>query len=195
MQNPFTLVLGKSPLESISRLAQTNEIIDSFSSEWMNQQIYMITGVWGSGKTVMLTDISKHFRKDKDWIVIELNPDRDLLYSFAAKLYDQKNLKDLFIKAKLDLSVLRIGVSIEKSNPFLIFRGKLYWHMYKGWIGNGIFNRSRSRWSGIDYIQRLADLKIVRCGNLRPAWDGRASRSCATGLREDLCRQAGRCAL
>jgi len=85
----------------------------------------MITGVWGSGKTVMLTDISKHFRKDKDWIVIELNPDRDLLYSFA-KLYDQKNLKDLFIKAKLDLSVLRIGVSIEKSNPFLIFRGKLY---------------------------------------------------------------------
>lgn len=86
----------------------------------------MITGVWGSGKTVMLTDISKHFRKDKDWIVIELNSDRDLLYSFAAKLYDQKNLKDLFIKAKLDLSVLRIGVSIEKSNPFLIFRGKLY---------------------------------------------------------------------
>ena len=86
----------------------------------------MITGVWGSGKTVMLRDISKHFRKDKDWIVIELNPDRDLLYSFAAKLYDQKNLKDLFIKAKLDLSVLRIGVSIEKSNPFLIFRGNLY---------------------------------------------------------------------
>ena len=86
----------------------------------------MITGVWGSGKTVMLTDISKHFRKDKDWIVIELNPDRDLLYSFAAKLYDQKNLKDLFIKAQLDLSVLRIGVSIEKSNPFLIFRGNLY---------------------------------------------------------------------
>lgn len=86
----------------------------------------MITGVWGSGKTVMLTDISKHFRKDKDWIVIELNPDRDLLYSFAAKLHDQKNLKDLFIKAKLDLSVLGIGVSIEKSNPFLIFRGNLY---------------------------------------------------------------------
>ena len=25
MQNPFTLVFGKSPLESISRLAQTNE--------------------------------------------------------------------------------------------------------------------------------------------------------------------------
>lgn len=60
----------------------------------------MITGVWGSGKTVMLTDISKHFRKDKDWIVIELNPDRDLLYSFAAKLYDQKKSEGFVYKSK-----------------------------------------------------------------------------------------------
>lgn len=118
MQNPFSLIFGKSPLESVSRLVQTNEIIETFSAEYMNQQIYMITGVRGSGKTVMLTDISKHFRKEKDWIVIELNPERDLLYSFAAKLYDQKELKDLFIKAKIDLSVLGIGVSIEKANPF-----------------------------------------------------------------------------
>lgn len=44
MQNPFTLIFGKSPLESIARFAQTNEIIDFFSSEIVNQQIYMITG-------------------------------------------------------------------------------------------------------------------------------------------------------
>ncbi len=118
MQNPFTLVFGRSPLESVSRLAQTNEIIESFSAEFLNQQIYMITGVRGSGKTVMLTDISKHFKNEKDWIVIELNPDRDMLQGFAAKLYDYKDMKDLFIKAKIDLSVLGIGVSIEKSNPF-----------------------------------------------------------------------------
>ena len=78
----------------------------------------MITGVRGSGKTVMLTDISKHFKNEKDWIVIELNPDRDMLQGFAAKLYDYKDMKDLFIKAKIDLSVLGIGVSIEKANPF-----------------------------------------------------------------------------
>ena len=106
VQNPFTLIFGKSPLESISRLAQTNEIIDAFSTEILNQQIYMITGVRGSGKTVMLTDISKHFKKDKDWIVIELNPDRDLLRSFAAKLYDEKYLREAFLNAKLDLSIL-----------------------------------------------------------------------------------------
>ena len=49
----------------------------------------MITGVRGSGKTVMLTDISKHFKNEKDWIVIELNPDRDMLQGIAAKLYDK----------------------------------------------------------------------------------------------------------
>lgn len=119
VQNPFTLIFGKSPLESISRLAQTNEIIDAFSTEILNQQIYMITGVRGSGKTVMLTDISKHFKKDKDWIVIELNPDRDLLRSFAAKLYDEKYLQEAFLNAKLDLSIFGIGVSVEKSKKFL----------------------------------------------------------------------------
>ena len=111
MQNPFTLIFGKSPLESISRLAQTNEIIDAFSTEILNQQIYMITGVRGSGKTVMLTDISKHFKKDKDWIVIELNPDRDLLRSFAAKLYDEKYLQEAFLNAKPSPAPLRFSES------------------------------------------------------------------------------------
>lgn len=118
MQNPFTLVFGKSPFESIARLAQTNEIIDSFSTEMMNQQIYMITGVRGTGKTVMINDIARHFSAEKEWIVLELNPDRNLLESFAAKLYDYKDMKDLFMKAKIDLSVLGIGVSIEKAEPF-----------------------------------------------------------------------------
>lgn len=118
MQNPFTLIFGKSPLESISRFAQTNEIIDSFSSEIINQQIYMITGVRGAGKTVMLNDIAKHFSSDKDWIVLELNPDRNLLEGFAAKLYDYKGMKDLFLKAQIDLSVFGIGLSIEKAEPF-----------------------------------------------------------------------------
>ncbi|MCM1499175.1 MAG: mS29 family ribosomal protein [Clostridium sp.] len=118
MQNPFTLIFGKSPLESIARFAQTNEIIDFFSSEIVNQQIYMITGVRGAGKTVMLNDIAKHFSSEKDWIVLELNPDRNLLESFAAKLYDYKGMRDLFMKAQIDLSVLGIGVSIEKAEPF-----------------------------------------------------------------------------
>lgn len=39
----------------------------------------MITGVRGSGKTVMMTNISSEIGKDENWITVELNPKRDLL--------------------------------------------------------------------------------------------------------------------
>ena len=58
MNNPFTLSFGKKPLQYISRIAQTNEVIQNFDAEIPSNQIYMITGVRGSGKTVMMTSIA-----------------------------------------------------------------------------------------------------------------------------------------
>ena len=43
MQNPFTLTFGKSPLEPVERPVQTNEIVDAFTAESVNQQMF-ITG-------------------------------------------------------------------------------------------------------------------------------------------------------
>ena len=77
--NPFTLSFGKKPLQYISRLTETNQILESFCAEIPSNQIYMITGVRGSGKTVMMTNIASELRKREDWIVVELNPTRDLL--------------------------------------------------------------------------------------------------------------------
>ena len=79
MTNPFSLSFGKEPLSFIERGRQSREIIDGFSEDNPSCQVYMITGVRGSGKTVMLTDIAKHFRKEKDWFVVDLSPERDLL--------------------------------------------------------------------------------------------------------------------
>ena len=33
MNNPFTLSFGKKPVQYISRITQTNEIIDNFNAE------------------------------------------------------------------------------------------------------------------------------------------------------------------
>ena len=74
MNNPFTLSFGKKPLQYISRISQTNQILDAFRSEVPSNQIFMITGVRGSGKTVMMTSIASELKKDNSWIVIELNP-------------------------------------------------------------------------------------------------------------------------
>ena len=102
MTNPFSLSFGKEPLSFIERGRQSREITDSFSEENPSCQVYMITGVRGSGKTVMLTDIAKHFRKEKDWIVADLSPERDLL-----QMQDQKVSS---IRAKAEKNSSSFGV-------------------------------------------------------------------------------------
>lgn len=117
MNNPFTLSFGKKPLQYISRISQTNEIIDNFNAQEPANQIYMLTGVRGTGKTVMMTSIANELKKDDRWIVVELNPARDLLQSLAAKLYSMPEMHSHFIQAKLDFSILGLGISLENAVP------------------------------------------------------------------------------
>ncbi len=117
MNNPFTLSFGKKPLQYISRIMQTNQIIESFNAKIPSNQIFMITGVRGSGKTVMMTNIADVIRADESWIVVELNPMRDLLQSLAAKIYGIPEMHARFLKARLDFSAFGLGVSIEDAVP------------------------------------------------------------------------------
>ena len=48
MDNPFTLSFGKKPLQYISRISQTAEIIDNFTARQPSNQIYMLTGNWNT---------------------------------------------------------------------------------------------------------------------------------------------------
>lgn len=113
MQNPFTLTFGKSPLEPVERPVQTNEIIEAFTADPINQQMFIITGVRGSGKTVMMTEISHRLRKKEDWVVIELNPATDLLQGTLSKLNSNRVCAGMIKSAKIDLSFFGFGVSIE----------------------------------------------------------------------------------
>ena len=117
MSNPFTLVFGKKPVQYISRIVQTNRIIEDYEAVPAVNQIYMVTGVRGSGKTVMMTNIADILSKRDDWIVVELNATRDLLQSLASRLYAVPRLHDCFLKAKLDFSAFGLGVSIENAAP------------------------------------------------------------------------------
>lgn len=117
MQNPFTLTFGKSPLEPVERPVQTNEIIDTFTAEPVNQQMFLITGVRGSGKTVMMTEISRKLRIREEWVVIELNPSVDLLQGMLSKLNSNPVCAGIIKSAKIDLSFWEFGVSIEGAAP------------------------------------------------------------------------------
>lgn len=115
--NPYSLTFGKEPSEIVPRISQTQTVLRTFTSEQPSQQVYIATGVRGSGKTVFMTSIVKELGSRSDWIVVELNPERDLLQSLAANLYSDQRLSQLFKNAKIDLSLFGISVRLNDSTP------------------------------------------------------------------------------
>ena len=115
--NPFILTFGREPINFIPRIDYLQEVKDNFYSETRPNQAFMITGVRGTGKTVLLSKLAKEFEKNKDWIVVDLNPERDMLNSLVSQIYNNSKVKHLFLKAKLNLSFNGIGLSVENNKP------------------------------------------------------------------------------
>ncbi|MBQ9609538.1 MAG: ATP-binding protein [Lachnospiraceae bacterium] len=116
-KNPFSISFGKKPYQYIERDLIIDEIIDEISSDIIQNQCFMLTGVRGSGKTVTMTTIENRFREDDDFIVVGLNPERDMLKSLVAKLYDSKSSLKGFFDSEINLSAFGIGVSIKNVSP------------------------------------------------------------------------------
>lgn len=115
--SPFSLSLGKEPVNAISRDMQLNEIVEGFTVENPEFQTCMITGVRGSGKTVLMTEIAERIKDHKGWIVIELSPERDMLHTLAAELSNRKELLQIFKDAKINLSFLGFGLEKDSEPP------------------------------------------------------------------------------
>ena len=114
--NPFTLSFGKSPNEIISRYALVNDIIDTFQSENPISNAYLIEGLRGTGKTVLMTTIRKELEKENDWIIVDLNSTQDLLTDFAMRLVDScKNFSDI-LKKGFNLSIAGFGIGLNGEN-------------------------------------------------------------------------------
>ena len=116
-QNPFNINFGKEPYSIISRRNELQSIVDSFSSEDPNSNVYILTGTRGSGKTVAMTNIKKHFEELDDWICVEINPEMDMLEQLASKLYDEGKMKKLFMTTEFSFSFKGIGLSIKGKEP------------------------------------------------------------------------------
>ncbi len=115
--NPFILTFGREPINFIPRIDYIQEVKDNFYSETRPNQVFMITGVRGTGKTVLLSKLAKEFEKNRDWIVVDLNPERDMLNSLASQIYNNSKVKHLFLKAKFNFSFNGIGLSVENDKP------------------------------------------------------------------------------
>lgn len=107
-------MFGKQPVQNIPRLVEMNEVLDSFLNEPANQQIYMITGIRGCGKTVFMTEVAGELKKRKEWEVLELSTSQNLLASMAEAL-TRENRFTQFLKRGIGVSITGFGVQLDSS--------------------------------------------------------------------------------
>ncbi len=113
MQNPFTTTFSKNPEISYIYTDKTNEILENFSYENPSESVYKITGVRGSGKTVILAKIEEELRSQenakKGWLVFDVNPARDMLIQIASMLVKEGFGKKSAKGKSLNLSASFLG--------------------------------------------------------------------------------------
>ncbi len=116
--NPYSLTFGRIPRQYINRPAEANDIIEDLTADYPSQTAYILTGIRGCGKTVLLTEIENQLQEDDRWTVISLNPAiPDLVDSLARKLSRQKRLQTVFSNASIDLSAFGLGISLGNRAP------------------------------------------------------------------------------
>ncbi len=114
-ENPYSLMFGRIPKQYISRPVETDDIISDFYADIPSQTVYIITGIRGQGKTVLLTDIEKRLSQDKKWTVVNLIPSEpDLVDALAKRLLRRQTLKKIFMGTSVDISLF--GLNLHLSN-------------------------------------------------------------------------------
>lgn len=111
--NPFTLSFGKRPLEYVSQGFQISKITETFDMDTPTNHVYILTGVRGSGKTVTLTEVCRYYEERKDWIVLQLSSDCNLIHDAVSEL----SRKSILSKIDIELSAsFGAGISIKKDS-------------------------------------------------------------------------------
>lgn len=117
MDNIFTLTFGKIPPSYINREKEISKLCNDFCRSFLLSHAYFITGINASGKTVLLTNISQIMEKKKEWIVVDVNPNREILEQIASGIYENANVKHLFLSTSFSFSFHGFGFSIEGKTP------------------------------------------------------------------------------
>lgn len=116
-KNPFTLSFGRIPNEYIDRTIEEDKIVDMFTETPVTDQMYMLLGVRGSGKTVTMTNVTNRIAEKEDWIIIKITPIDNILEALYRILVNHKRVHQICIDAKIDISLLGINVSFSSKLP------------------------------------------------------------------------------
>ena len=113
MQNPFSTTFSKMPEYTYISTIEPKEIVENFSYDSPTEAVYKITGIRGSGKTVILANVQNEMKSKRNqengWLVYTLNPARDMLSQFAANLYNEGFIKEGIKSKSISLSAQFLG--------------------------------------------------------------------------------------
>ncbi len=109
--NPYTLSFGKQPYQSIPRIGEVNEVLEAFLNEPPTHQAYMITGVRGNGKTVLMTEIRNALKEHENWETIELSTSQNLLITLAQTLYEDNRFTKILTQGG-GFQVMGFGIQL-----------------------------------------------------------------------------------
>ncbi len=116
-RNPYVISFGRIPHQYISRDYLIDSIVETLESDIVDEQAFKLTGIRGTGKTVTLTAIERKIRENKDWIVVGLKPEGDIVTDLVAELYSAVPFITKYVDANLNLSAFGIGINIDKKSP------------------------------------------------------------------------------
>lgn len=111
-KNPFTLMYGITARSVVSRDEEVERVVKSFVYDG-NMYAYLITGIRGSGKTVLLKTIEERIKQTENWIVLNINPQSDITISLANRLFDETLIRKELRKWSLSLHLGVLTLSRE----------------------------------------------------------------------------------
>ena len=115
MNNPFSIIFGVETEAFIPRIIEYQKVVNDFESISPVTMGYVITGIRGCGKTVLMTSIQRHFAESKDWFVLRLNPDINLFASAVSQMGEFVKLKDETLTG-VNISIGGVGGGLSRQS-------------------------------------------------------------------------------
>lgn len=113
--NPFTVIFGVEPQSMIPRDNEFMGVVSVFESDSPMTYGYVITGVRGCGKTVLMVALQNYFASKEDWYVLRLNPDMDLFSSAVSQLGQHIRLESEQV-TEANVSVAGFGAGVSRKS-------------------------------------------------------------------------------
>lgn len=119
LNNPFSLTYGKTPKSIVERLSDASSVINDFTMDESPNMSYIITGLRGTGKTVLLRSLYRFFENLDDWFVVDINPQAEILSSFSAKLFEAEHKHKLALDWSLSFNMPYVSLVISKNKEVI----------------------------------------------------------------------------